>query len=113
MRVQTIAAIDVTIGMKLRSFTTPDAWYVVDSIEETETGRKFWLISSLDNKRRMSFFDNDENCKILHDDPILHKVVMIECPYCEATMPICLYELNQNFMIECPDCEREFLSKTK
>ena len=114
MRVVTIPAVDVTVGMKLRSFSKPDYYYTVESVKEMTTGREFGLRFSGDMKFSTSFFAIDENAKILLNDneldPII-TVIHLECPYCEAHFPASLIEINQNIQYECPDCERTVLAK--
>lgn len=114
MRVVTIPAVEVTIGMKLRSFTAPDFFYTVESVKEMKTGVEFGLRFSKDLKFSTSFFGSDENAKILLRDnelsPII-TVIHLECPYCEAHFPASIIEINQNIQYECPDCERTVLAK--
>jgi hypothetical protein len=114
MKVITIPAVDVTIGMKMRSWTSPDTFYTVESIKEMTTGREFGIRWSKDMKFKTSFFAVDENCKILvNDDELapLITVLHLECPYCETHFPCSLVEINQNIQCECPDCERTILAK--
>ena len=114
MRVVTIPAVEVEIGMKLRSFTNPDYFYTVESIKEMTTGREFGIRHSKDMKFSTSFFATNENAKILlrdnQPDPFL-TVLQLECPHCESSFPISRIELNQNIQCECPECEMTFLAK--
>lgn len=114
MKVVTIASTEVTIGMKLRLFTSPDTFYTVESIKEMNEGREFGIRWSKDMKFKTSYFAHDENCKILVAEgelmPLL-RVVHVDCPYCDASFPASLVEINQNLASECPDCERTVLLK--
>jgi hypothetical protein len=109
MKVVTIAAMEVIVGMKMRSFTSPDTFYTIESIKELTTGREFGIRWSKDMKFSTSFFATDENCKILVAEgevmPLL-RIIQIECPFCECHFPMSLMEINQNIPYECPDCER-------
>lgn len=114
MRVVTIPAVEVTVGMKLRYFTNPDFFYTVESIKEFKHGREFGLRFSKDMKFKTSYFADDENAKILLRDNELDPVITIvhvECPHCEAEFPISIVEINQNIRYECPDCERTVLAQ--
>jgi uncharacterized Zn-finger protein len=111
MKVVTIPAVDVTIGMKMRSFTSPDTFYTIESIKEMTTGREFGIRWSKDMKFKTSFFATDENCKILVEDNELMPIITvrhIQCPYCDAQFLKSLVEINQKTPSECPDCERTF-----
>jgi hypothetical protein len=114
MRVVTIPAVEVTIGMKLRSFTAPDYFYTVETVKEMDNGRQFGLRFSKDMKFSVSYFANNENAKLLLRDNELEPVITItriECMHCEADFPISIIELNQNIQVECPDCERTMLAQ--